>query len=166
MEHAAFEPPLSDEQLKELGRLVINFGFVEFLVGLHVSMLLEIPFAARRVLVHPLPTRRKTDILRERLTKIPGEETRGLVEEACKLIDPSIRERNILLHGIWGFDGPEPHGKPVVAPTKETRSQRRPEDVTKYADIFAIASRKLKHAITVDSGQTAVEEAERLVIVP
>ena len=43
MEQAAFESPLTDEQLKELGRLVGNCGFVEFLIGMHVGMLIQSP---------------------------------------------------------------------------------------------------------------------------
>jgi hypothetical protein len=33
MEYAGFESPLSDEQLKELGRFVVNCGFVAPFVG-------------------------------------------------------------------------------------------------------------------------------------
>jgi hypothetical protein len=39
-------------------------------------------------------------------------------------------------------------------------------DITKYADMFAVASRKLKHAITIDGGGKITDEAERLVLVP
>ena len=37
LEHAAFESPLSDEHLRELGRLVINCGFVGSLLNFHVA---------------------------------------------------------------------------------------------------------------------------------
>jgi hypothetical protein len=166
MEHPAFESPLSDEQLKELGRLVVNTGFAEFLFNMHVGMLHKIPHAARIVLVNPLALRRKVDILTNGLDQIPGSETRTLVDEACKLVGAAIAERNLLLHGIWGVDADRPDAKPLVAATTKASGIRYPADITKYADMFAIASRKLKHAITIDSGGKVTDEAERLVIVP
>ena len=152
MEHAAFESPLSDEELKELGRLVVNTGFAEFMLNMHVGMLHKIPHAARIVLVNPLPLRRKVDILTSGLDQIPGAETRTLIDEACKLVGASVAERNLLLHGIWGVDADRPDAKPLVAATTKTSGVRYPADITKYADMFAVASRKLKHAITIDSG--------------
>ncbi len=165
MEHAAFKSPLSDEELKELGRLVVNAGFAEFMLNAHVGMLHEVPQAARIVLVNPLPLRRKVDILSSGLGQIPGAETRALVDEACKLVGASIAERNLLLHGIWGVDADRPDANPLVATTTKTSGVRHPADITKYADVLAIASRKLKHAITIDGGGKINDEAERLVIV-
>ena len=166
MEHAAFESPLSEEQLKDLGRLVVNCGFVEFLMGFHVSVLLAIGHSARaRIeLINPLATRRKIEILKGGLNTIPKPETRTLVDEACELVEPTIRERNTFLHGIWGFDGAEPDGKPVVVSTKETSGHRRPADITKHADALAIASRKLTQAMTIDREGKLVDGAERLII--
>lgn len=164
MEHAAFETPLSDDQLKELGRLVVNCGFVEFLLGIHVSMLYEISYPARLDLVSPLTTRRKIEILKAGSHTIPKPETRAFVDEACKLVDPTIRERNVLLHGIWGFDGKEPNGEPVVVSTKERSGHRRPADIAKQADALAIASRKLVDAMKTDGGGQPADKSERLVI--
>jgi hypothetical protein len=166
MEHAAFESPLSDDQLKELGRLVVNCGFVEFLLGVHVAMVLQVPHASRGVLVNALSFRRKLDILKNGLEAIPGTETRSLVTEACNLAGPAITDRNLLLHGIWGFDSKEPDSKPVVGTTVRTSGVRRPSDITKSADALAIASRKFKRAIAVDGGHKITDEAERLVVLP
>lgn len=164
MERASFEPPLSDDELKELGRLVVNCGFVEFLLGTHAGMLLEIPHFARLHLINPLSTRRKIDILTGGLDKIPKAETRSLVEEACKLASPTIRERNLLLHGIWGFDSDKPGSKAFVASTKGTADRLFPENITKTADALAVASRDLLAALVVDAGRKLGEKAERLVI--
>ena len=164
MEHAAFETPLSDEELKELGRLVINCGFTEFLVGIHVSMLLEIGPSARIDLINPMATRRKLEILKGGLKAIPKPETRALVEDACKLIDPTIRARNTLLHGIWGFDADKPDGKPVVVSTKDRCGHSRPAEISKYADSLAIASCSLKNALEIDGGRKLTNDPDRLVI--
>jgi hypothetical protein len=165
MEHAAFESPLSDEQLKELGRLVVNCGFAEFLLGFHVSWMLGIgrSHSARTELIDTVATRRKIEILKAGLGTIPKLEVRTLVEEACELINPTIRERNTLLHGIWGVDSKESDSKPIVASTKD-KSHYRPEDIVKSADAFAVASRKLKHATTMDINGKFDDKAERLVI--
>jgi len=165
MEHAAFKSPLSDEQLKELGRLVINCGFVEFLIGFHVSMLLEVKgHPARIALINPLSTHRKIDILTRGLRSIPKPETRALVDEACKLISPTIRERNVLLHGIWGVDGKEDESQPVVVSTKDVTGHLRAENITKNADALAIGSRKLVNAMEVDSGRKVSDEPQGLHI--
>jgi hypothetical protein len=166
MEHAAFESPLSDEELKELGRLVVNCGFVEFLLGVHVGMLLEVPHASRGILVNSLSFRRKIDILEDGLEKVPKGETRTLVAEACSLAGPTIVDRNLLLHGIWGFDSKGPDSKPIVGTTVKKSGVRRPADITKSADALALASRKFKHAVTIDGGGKITDEAERLVVLP
>jgi hypothetical protein len=165
MEQAAFESPLSDDELRELGRLVINCGFVEFLVGFHVSMLLNIGTSARArmELVAPLATRRKIDIVKRGLATIPKSETRALVGDACKLMDPTIRERNILLHGIWGRDSKD-LDRAVVVSTKETSGHLRPADITKNADALAAASRHLLNAMMVDRVGEIVEKIEPLAI--
>jgi hypothetical protein len=164
MERASFEPPLSDDQLKELGRLVVNCGFVEFLLGMHAGMLLDIPHFARLHLVNPLSTRRKIDILTGGLDKIPKATTRSLVEKGCKLASPTIPERNLLLHGIWGFDSDKPDSKAVVGSTKGTADRLYPENITKTADVLAVASRNLFDALVVDGGGIRGETQERLVV--
>jgi hypothetical protein len=166
MEHAAVESPLTDEQLKELGRLVVDCGFAEFILGMHVSMLLEIPFQSRDIAIHALPFRRKLDILQSRVDEIPKAETRTLVAEACKIIGPAIGERNLLLHGLWGVDKDGPDAKAVVAATTKKQGQRYAADITKCADAMAVASMKLKHAAMIDGGGEENKVAERLLIKP
>lgn len=166
MEHAAFESPLSAEQLKELGRLVVNCGFVEFLLGQHVGMLHKVQPGSRGVLIHALSFQRKLEILKNGLETIPGAETRSLVTDACALAGPAITDRNFLIHGIWGFDCANPNSKPIVGTFVRKVGVRRPEDITKCADALAIASRKFKHAVEVDRGVKMVDEAERLVVSP
>src|SRR5579859_1784432 len=147
MEHAAFASPLSDEELKELGRLVVNCGVVEFVIGMHVSSLFRISDnKARIALIHPLATKRKIDIIKAGLDTIPAAQTRALVAEGCGLADSTLRERNILLHGIWGFDGKDARSKAVVVSPKDVTGHLRPADISKNADVLAAASRKLKNA--------------------
>jgi len=166
MEYASFESPLSDEQLRELGRLVVNCGFVEFLVGVHVGMLLNISHSARIDLINPLSTHRKAEILKRGLKEIPKEETRKLVGEACDLINAAIKPRNTILHGIWGFDSDKTDSKPIVIATKERSGGLRSDDITKCADAFALSSQKLADALLIDSGSNAPGKPERLIIVP
>jgi hypothetical protein len=166
IEHAAFESPLSDEQLAELGRLVVNCGFAEFLVGQHVGMLHNVQHSSRGVLIHAIPFQRKLEILKNGLETIPGGKTRSLVKEACTLAGAAITDRNLLIHGIWGFDSENPDSKPIVGTFVKTSGVRRPADITKTANALAVASRKLKHALEVDQGGKLTDKAERLVVLP
>jgi hypothetical protein len=164
VEYSGFESPLSDEQLKELGRFVVNCGFVEFLLGMHVGMLLNIAPAARVDLINPLAMQRKIEILRHGLSSIPKQETRALVTEACNLISPIMRYRNTMVHGIWAFDSSQADARSIAISTKERSGHLRAEEITKYADALAIATRKLMNAIRVDSSIAATDEPERLVV--
>jgi hypothetical protein len=90
MEARAFEAPLSDKELQELGRPVVNCGAVEFLLTIHVGKLFAIDGKTRMDLIAPLTTRRKIKIIAARLAEIPGESVRTLVDEACKITSPAI----------------------------------------------------------------------------
>ena len=164
MEHAAFEPPLSDDQLKDLGRLAVNCGFAEFLLNFHAGMFFHLSGTARMDLVAPLTTRRKIEIIESRIGKIPKSETRKLVEDALKLISPTIRARNYMLHGIWGFDGKAPDAKAVVVSPKEDKGHRRAAEIAEHADNLAIATRMLAEAMVTDHGHAYSQDPERLVI--
>lgn len=163
MKHAAFTQPLTDEQLRELGRLVVNCGFVEFLLNAHAGMNFQLDGMARRELIAPLSTRKKIEIVESHLSEIPRPATRELVEEAIKLISPSIGSRNYLLHGIWGLDSDRDDAKALVISPKESKGHKSPEDITDVADGFAVASEKLARALVEDSGGQGVSP-DRLVI--
>lgn len=167
MEHAAFEL-LDESLLKELGKLVINFGFVEFLLDIHVGLKLFgiRDVTARAVLVAPLPARRKVGLLEEGVSKLPenNDETRALVADACRLIREALNPRNDLLHGTWGLGGFLPGGRPVCVTTKKTTTYRTAEDIAPTADKLAIASRLLLDALAVDQGMPKNVFPERLLL--
>jgi len=163
MEHAAFEQPLTDEQLRELGRLVVNCGFAEFLLNFHAGMFFRLSGTARMDLVAPLAMRRKVEIIEARLDEIPRPRTRQLVGDAVKLIGPTIHARNYLLHGIWGMDGPTAGARPVVVSPKNGSGHKRVEDISLQADRLAESTQMLAAAIAEDSGGTA-KIPDRLVI--
>lgn len=164
MESAAFESPLTDEMLKELGRLVVNCGFVEFLLNFHAGMLFQLSGTARMDIVAPLATRRKIDIITARLGEIPNLETQRLVKEAIDTINPAIRARNNFLHGIWGMDGSGADAKPVVVSPKNGSGHHRAEEISGHADSLAVASRKLLTALATDDGGVPPKMPDRLVI--
>jgi hypothetical protein len=163
MKHAAFTQPLKDEELRELGRLVVNCGFVEFLLNFHAAMNFRLNSTTRRELIAPLATRKKIEIIESHLGDIPRIATRELLQEAVKLIDPTIRARNYLLHGIWGMDGEADNAKAVVISPRDDKGQKRPEDITEVADSLAVASEKLANALAEDGGGKA-KFPDRLVI--
>jgi hypothetical protein len=163
MKHAAFTQPLTDEQLRELGRLVVNCGFVEFLLNIHAGMNFQLDGMARRELVAPLSTKKKIEIVESHLSEIPRLATRELVKEAIKLTIPTIRSRNYLLHGIWAMDSDRHDAKALVISPKESEGHKRPGDITDAADGLAVASEKLATALVEDSGGKAIYP-DRLVI--
>lgn len=163
MKHAAFSQPLTDAELQELGRLVVNCGFVEFLLNIHAGMTFRLDGVARRELIAPMATRKKIEIMESHIQDIPRKETRQLVEEAIKLINPTIRARNYLLHGIWGMDGSGENAKPVVISPKDAQGHKRPEEITVVADSLGVASEKLAVAVAEDGGGAATIP-DRLVI--
>jgi hypothetical protein len=163
MQHAAFTQPLTDAELQELGRLVVNCVFVEFLFDIHAGMTFQLDGLARRKLIAPMATRKKIEIIEAHIPDIPQVASRQLVEEAVKLINPTIRARNYLLHGIWGMDGPQENAKPIVISPKDDQGHKSPEDITGVADSLAVASEKLAVALVEDGGGTATIP-DRLVI--
>jgi hypothetical protein len=154
MKHAAFTQPLTDAELQELGRLVVNCGFVDFLLDIHAGMTFRLDGVARRKLIAPMATRKKMEIIESHLVDIPQAATRQLVEEAVKLINPTIRARNYLLHGIWGMDGSYENAQSIVISPKDDQGHKSPEDITVAADSLAVASEKLARALAEDGGGT------------
>ena len=164
MESAAFESPLTDEMLKELGRLVVNCGFVEFLLNIHAGMFFQLSETARMDLIAPLTTKRKIDIITARLGEIQNLETRRLVKDAIDMINPTIRARNNFLHGIWGMDAPGADAKPVVVSPKANSGHHRAEEICGHADTLAVASCMLLTAMATDNGGASPKMPGRLVI--
>jgi hypothetical protein len=163
MKHAAFTQPLTDEELRELGRLVVNCGFVEFLLNMHAGKNFRLDGVARMQLIAHLTTKKKLEIVESHLAEIPRIATRELLEEAVKLITPTIRARNYLLHGIWAMDSDQDNAKAVVISPKEDKGHKRPEDITEVADSLAVASEKLVTALAEDGGGKATIP-DRLII--
>lgn len=163
MKHAAFTQPLTDEELRQLGRLVVNCGFVEFLLNMHAGMNFQLDGIARRELIAPLSTKKKIEIVESHLSEIPRRATRELVKDAIKLIIPTVRSRNYLLHGIWAMDSDRHDAKALVISPKESKGHKRPEDITDVADGLAVASERLARALVEDKGKEA-KCPDRLVI--
>jgi hypothetical protein len=164
VEHAAFES-VDDELLKDLGRLVVNFGFVEFLLDMHLGLkLFPLSGEARAALISPLPTHRKVELLRAGQRAIPRDDVRSLVARACDLISECAGPRNDVLHGIWGYDGYSPGGFPICISLKKTKGHRAPDDVRGNADKAAIASRLLADALMVDQDHRRSGAPERLLL--
>ena len=85
MELAAFDPQLSDDQLKELGRMTVNFGYAELLL----DWLLLAAFNVRnqeaiRALITPLSTTRKVELLEGQLDKCFDDEAASSSEMPCR----------------------------------------------------------------------------------
>lgn len=82
-EVAAFESPLDDEGLKELGRLAVNFGHVEFLLEYRLGWLAKLntnpEWSAR--LIAPLATRKKLDLFKATLDGVENKKAKECLME-------------------------------------------------------------------------------------
>jgi hypothetical protein len=145
MEVAAFECPLTDDQLRELGRLALNFGYAEFLLDATLSRLLQVEGKAKKALIAPLTTRRKIELIEENLGQIADEAAIEHIKRACKTIDQANGDRNQLIHGYWAFhvDKETKEIQPASNSKKPSRQKLSPERLATLADAIAVATRDL-----------------------
>ena len=158
MEQAAIASPLSDDGLRELGRLAVNFGYAEMLLDNALSWALAVPGGqASTYLIAPLVTRRKIEILLATAKDQP-EPIGDLTRKACELIQAASSVRNDVLHGFWGVDEDGPISITAKKPTKG----RRAEEMSEAADKVAIATRLLHTCtiIRVDANQRQLRSAQ------
>ena len=145
MEHAAFDHQLSDDQLRELGRMTVNFGYAELLLDWLLLAALNVRNPkASRTLITPLPTKRKIELLKAELPNCPNTEASSLISKASDRIESANSDRNQIIHGYWALK----NGVGVMAYFKKdpSKSHLTPAAVADIADNVALASRELYQA--------------------
>ncbi|WP_237216445.1 hypothetical protein [Falsiroseomonas oryziterrae] len=153
MEHAAFHPQLSPQEIQEVGRLTINFGYAELLLDWLLKDAFQIGDAeASRVLITPLSTRHKMQLLSKRLPRCRNEEVKAILAAALKRLDEINEVRNEIIHGYWAFA----HGAGGTSSffrKNPAKSPITPSDVSRLADQLAVVTRDLYHAHNILLGQ-------------
>jgi hypothetical protein len=150
MRPAAFRSPLSHEELADLGRVTLNFGYAETLLNHIVSALLRLPEGqAKLSLIAPLATSRKVEIIKENLSIIIKNDVRARLESVCKRIPPLNTQRNQMIHGYWAFRVDEqrnisPASHSSKSPSKPTIP---PSAISQLADDAALITQDLYHVM-------------------
>lgn len=145
MELASFDPQLSNEQLAELGRMTVNFGYAELLLDWILLAALNVRNQeAIRVLISPLATRRKIELLEAELPKCTDKAAAKLIGTATARLEKANNDRNQIIHGYWAHR----NGVGVIAYYRKDPPKSRvvPTSVANIADSVAVATRELYEA--------------------
>lgn len=164
MEFSAFDPQLSEQDLSELGRLTVNFGYAELLLDWLLLAALDVRRPeASRLLITPLALKRKAELLNEQLPNCPNKDAAAAIKSGLKKITEANNDRNQIIHGYWALK----NGIGMMAffrkDPKKTRVKA--DGVSVIADKAAIATRDLYRAYNLLNST----DAERIgpdVLVP
>jgi hypothetical protein len=151
MEYPAFDSQLSDENLAQLGRMTVNFGYVELLLDWLLLAALNVRNAdAIRLLITPLALKRKSEMLDAQLPKCPNEAAVVEIKKALPLIESASTQRNQIIHGYWALK----NGVGMMAYYRKNPAQSKvtAPSVEDLADKAAIASRHLYAAYNLLNG--------------
>lgn len=153
METAAFVCPLSETGLRELGRMAINFGHLEFFLETRLRRLAKLDDPLARELIVPLTTARKLELLKAHLDQVAPLEARGLVAQACEVMTTINGERNDILHGHWGWGTDAPLvGKASGMTSKKPALRIDAARISYIADQAAIATRLFATVVALEGG--------------
>jgi hypothetical protein len=144
MEYAAFDPQLSDTDVRELGRMTVNFGYAELLLDWILLAALNVRnLDAIRTLISPLATRKKVELITAQLPKCPNATAVALIKKAMKRIEGANDDRNQIMHGYWALGA---GGMTVHYRKDPAKSRVTPPTIEKLCDEVAIATRELFEA--------------------
>jgi hypothetical protein len=99
----AFQVPLTDEQLKELGRLTAIYSQIDHILGAVLSLLMKIDHKEMELLLDNMMMGTRLSLLRRQLDKFKDENTRKLATKFVENMDRFLGKRNHITHGIWGY---------------------------------------------------------------
>jgi hypothetical protein len=151
MEYAAFDPQLSEDDLAQLGRMTVNFGYLELLLDWLLLAALDVRRTdASRLLITPLALKRKAEMLRGELEKCPNADAVRAIDEGLKLTVDANADRNQIIHGYWALK----NGVGMMAYYRKdpAKSSVFPPSVGEIADRAALASRQLYRAYNLLNG--------------
>lgn len=151
MEYAAFDPQLTDNDLRELGRMTVNFGYAELLLDWLLLAALNVRnHDAIRTLISPLATRRKIELLEKQLPNCPNARAVELIKSGLQKIENANEDRNQIMHGYWALK----NGKMTVHYRKDpAKSRVTPPSISTLCDQVALATRELYEAYNLLSGK-------------
>ena len=154
MEYAAFDPRLSDDDLAQLGRMTVNFGYVELLLDWLLLAALNVRNReATRLLITPLALKRKSELLRKQLPLCPDKKAVAAIEDGTSLAESANEDRNQIIHGYWALK----NGVGMMAFYRKdpSKSKVTAPSVPEIADKAARATQRLYEAYNLLNGSDA-----------
>ena len=151
MEYAAFDPQLSDADLARLGRMTVNFGYVELLLDWLLLAALDVRNReATRLLITPLALKRKAEMLEAQLPNCPNDEAVAAIREGIRLATAANDDRNQIIHGYWALK----NGVGMMAYYRKdpTKTKVTAPAVSEIAEKAALATRSLYRGYNLLNG--------------
>lgn len=135
----SYDTDISDEQLRAIGRVTVNWCLLEYVVGRVVAEMLSITQKQGRILTQPLRIMQKLEVLQllSELNAWPESE-RTELNKVVQTIDHARQKRNLIAHGLWVEDADGCHYLVQYGGNKKNRLSGSLERMT-IADIDAIA---------------------------
>lgn len=133
---------LPSDHLTEIGRVVVEWAFLEEVVNLGIAGILNRPIEQARLITTPIRNfRQRLTILKEfsKLT-IKDDADQENLKRAFKAVETAYGERNKVAHGVWwGLDGPN---YPSIRYTKPSApfEELHTKDIRAIADSIRAAS--------------------------
>lgn len=161
MEQPAFESQLSNEELSELGRLTVNFGYVELLLDWLIAPAFGLKVEeAIRAFVSPLNLDRKIKLLRSRVHLCEQPQAQARMHEALDIISAIKDDRNTIVHGYWALQNGV---GAAVFNRKQAPEAAQVRSASELADGAARATRFLYKAFDILNGRDPSKSAPDVI---
>lgn len=123
-EYPAFQVPLTDDQLAEMGYIAVLWGQVDFIIDELLLFAFKIGADKRQVLIGDKQLGSRVDLLANNLSAIRPKATKALVQRFCAVVRKSKNDRNTAFHGAWGWyiRGPNTPGDPAARTSKAPKT--------------------------------------------
>ncbi len=149
-EPTEYELPLSDDELRELGRFTAVFSQVDFLLNEAISALTKTPWWAMSLMLESATTGPKVNMLKKILPQIKDKEAKRLSTDVYERMLKLIDKRNHVIHGMWAQQmiTAQKTVKPACVFMRNKDAPIYTEDLRKLADKGARVSRSLGDLLT------------------
>ena len=142
--YPAYVSPLTDKDHATIGRIVVLWGQIEYLVDCLLPRVSDLKWSELKALqVDNKNTSSKVGLLKELRNRLPDAEKQDQVFEFCMMIDNTKVRRNHLMHGIWGWRG-NSREKSIRAASRKRSAPGQPlyrRDLTKFEKELCACSR-------------------------
>jgi hypothetical protein len=150
VEPTEYEIPLTDDELRELGRFTAVFSQVDYLLNEAISALTKTPWWAMSLMLESATTGPKVNMLKKILPEIRDKEAKRLASDAYDRLVKLIDKRNHVIHGMWARQlvTPQKTVKPACIFMRNKDAPVFTDELHKLADKGAKITRLLDDLLT------------------